>query len=65
MNRIKRIQFHIEEDDYFGTLATVLDQHAQMLNKGTLSRVDHSNRLKALRDDLMFLQENYKIISRE
>ena len=65
MNRIKQIQFHIESDDYFGTLATVLDQHAQMLNKGTMGRVDHSNRLKDLRDELMFLQENYKIVSRE
>ena len=65
MNRRKQLQFHIEEDDYFATVATVLNLDAEALDKGTLDIVEHSNYLKDLRDELMFLQENYKIVRRE
>lgn len=56
----KSIKFHIESDDYFGTLATVLSligQTPEHINKHikTLSRVEK---------DLIFLQNNYKIVKK-
>ncbi len=53
------LQFHIEENDYFGTLATVLDLVRQDLDK----RGDIRNRetLVRLRDRLMHLQKGYRI----
>jgi hypothetical protein len=53
------LQFHIEENDYFGTIATVLDLVSQDLrNKG-----HHSNAetLSRLRDDFVYLQNRYCI----
>ena len=53
------LQFHIKKNDCFGTLATVLDLVSQELvrkgyrnNRETLSR---------LRDQLMYLQQGYRI----
>lgn len=49
--RIAGLQFHIESQDYFGTLAAVLSlsiQTKQPIPEGLIS-------------DLMYLQENYKI----
>jgi hypothetical protein len=53
------LQFHIEQNDYFGTLATVLDQVAQELQKKKQTR--HAATLQRLRDDLMRLQSQYRI----
>ena len=53
------IQFHIEENDYFGTLATVIDLVSQ-----DLRRKGHQNNaetLVRLRDGLMYLQQGYRI----
>ena len=50
--REKRLKFHIENNDYFGTLATVLDLIRQSKNNKTL---------KNIRDDLVYLQKNYSI----
>ena len=53
------IQFHIEENDYFGTLATVIDLVSQ-----DLRRKGHQNNpetLDRLRDGLMYLQQGYRI----
>lgn len=57
--RKKNIKFHIESDDYFGTLATVMDLILQ--KKGEME-AGQNKILKNLRNDLIFLQENYKII---
>ena len=54
LNRIKSLKFHCENDDYFGTLATVLD----------LFRQEQNSKFKRLRDDLMWLQDNKKIIDK-
>jgi hypothetical protein len=53
------LQFHIEQNDYFGTLATVLDQVAQDLRKKKQTR--QAITLQRLRDDLMRLQSQYRI----
>jgi hypothetical protein len=56
----KSIKFHIESDDYFGTIATVLSlikQTPENINK-------HIKSFDKLEKDLMFLQKNYKIIKK-
>ena len=60
MNEARQsLQFHIEANDYFGTLATVLDLVSQDLrNKGHHSNAETLGRL---RDDLMYLQNRYCI----
>ena len=47
-------EFHIKENDYFGSLATVLDQVAQDLRRQKKKR--HAATLQRLRDDLTHLQ---------
>jgi hypothetical protein len=53
------LEFHIKQNDYFGTLATVLDQVAQDLRKGKQKR--HAATLQRLRNDLTHLQSNSRI----
>jgi hypothetical protein len=56
------VKFHIHSDDYFGTIATVLDLIKQQIKKdGRADAAVLNKTLKNLRDDLMFLQENYEI----
>ena len=50
LNDIARTKRHVKAGDYFGTLATILDLKKQGLEE--------------FRDDLMFLQENYKIVKK-
>ncbi len=57
----KKLESHIKSDDYFGTLATVIDLITQENNK--IGRRE-SKVLKKITDDLMYLQENYKIIKK-
>jgi hypothetical protein len=52
------IEDHIEADDYFGTLATILDlitQEKKKVEKG------QNKILQKLKNDLIYLQKNYKI----
>jgi len=56
------LKFHIESDDYFGTLATVLSLQEQNLSEYKKFKV--SKILKNKIDELMYLQKNYKIISK-
>jgi hypothetical protein len=53
------LQFHIDQNDYFGTLATVLDQVVQELQSKKQTR--HVATLQRLRDDLIHLQSQYRI----
>ena len=53
------LKFHIEANDYFGTLATVLDLVSQNLRKRGHSR--NAETLSRLRDDLVYLQNRYHI----
>ena len=53
------LQFHIEANDYFGTLATVLDLVSQDLRKKGQRR--SAETLRRLRDDLVYLQRSHRI----
>lgn len=56
----KSIKFHIKVGDYFGTLATVLSlikQTPESINK-------HIRSLDKLEKDLVFLQNNFKIVKK-
>lgn len=56
------VKFHVQSDDYFGTIATVLDLLKQQIKKdGHANAAVLSNTLKNLENDLMFLQKNYEI----
>jgi hypothetical protein len=60
-DRIKGLEFHISVQDYFGTLATVLDLLRQDLEDGVKIENSHIS-LKKLTDDLIYLQRNYRIV---
>ena len=55
----RSLKFHIRANDYFGTLATVLDLVSQDLRKkGYRSNAETLGRQ---RDRLMYLQQGYRI----
>lgn len=54
--RIRRIKFHVDQDDYFNSLAIILD----ILN--TDERIiNKTQAIDNLIDDLKYLQKNYEI----
>jgi len=56
----KSVKFHIKSNDYFGTIATVLN-----IIKQTTEYIDkHIKSLNKLEKDLMFLQREYKILKK-
>jgi hypothetical protein len=55
----KSLQFHIQQNDCFGTLATVVDLVAQSLRKQGTSREIAA--LGRVRDQLMYLQHGYRL----
>ena len=55
----ENLQFHIEANDYFGTLATVLDLLRQDLDRRGYK--PHAGTLSRLRDDLVYLQRSHRI----
>ena len=59
----KQLENHIINDDYFGTLATVLNMARQTLEKDMRGPKKnwHIKLLQSLEDDLAYLQKNYKI----
>ncbi len=65
--QVRQVQFHVKSNDYFGTLATVLDLIRQSIEKerNTSKRRWYLGAIKSVVDDLMFLQKNYKIVERE
>jgi hypothetical protein len=58
--RRRGLEFHIKINDYFGTLATVLDLSRQTLDNTARER-EVAGYLKRSVDDLMYLQSNYEI----
>lgn len=65
----KNLNFHLKSNDYFGTLATILDL-ARQITEQKISELEKINQaqsklLNGLRDDLMHLQENYKIVKKK
>jgi hypothetical protein len=55
----KSLEFHIKSDDYFGTLATVLDLLRQNLNPFNQKR--EKKTLENAVADLVYLQKHYRI----
>jgi len=53
------LQFHIQENDYFGTLATVLDLLGQDLRRR--GNIRHAETLVRLRNDIIYLLRRYRI----
>lgn len=53
----KSVKFHVESDDYFGTLATILSLWQQ-------KQEWPDNNYKELHDDLIHLQKKYQIKKR-
>jgi len=62
-DRIQKLKFHIKSNDCFGTLATVLDLFRQKtLEKKFIFNDDKI--LKKIVNDLIYLQDNYKIVKK-
>jgi hypothetical protein len=62
--RGKRLRWHVEVEDYFGTLATVLDLLTQRLEQSGFSSIE-AKLLMEVVEELVYLQEGYRIVSRE
>jgi len=60
--RQKDIKSHLKSGDYFGTLATIIDLMAQEKEK---IEIRQNKVLKNLKDDLVYLQKNYKIVKKK
>ena len=60
--REKNIKFHIKANDYFGTLATVI---GLIIQEKQIIEARQNKILHNLKDDLVFLQENYKIVKKK
>lgn len=55
----KSVNFHIQENDYFGTLATIME----LMNQDNIldDRKELKKILERLKKDLLYLQENFVI----
>jgi hypothetical protein len=61
---LENLIFHIKSDDYFGTLATILELIKQDIeNKKETPNIDET--LKNIVKDLMYLQKHYTIKKNE
>lgn len=61
--RKESLFFHIKSDDYFGTLATVLDLMRQdILKQGFLKT--QAKTLNRIKKDLLLLQKDFRIIKK-
>jgi hypothetical protein len=59
------VRFHIQSDDYFGTMATILSLLEEQIKKdGVKNSPVWRRTLKNLQTDLLFLQKNYVIGAR-
>lgn len=70
--RIRNIKRHVRYNDYFGTAAAILNLTSYVSKEiercaKQISQVNKRNmkRLEKLRDDLVYLQKEYKIMKRE
>lgn len=63
--RTRGISFHVENDDYFVTLATIMglleDYLKSAMRTGAPPQSLHISILHDLKDDLMHLQRHYRI----
>ncbi|MFA6026533.1 MAG: hypothetical protein WC727_08865 [Ignavibacteriaceae bacterium] len=58
-DKFEKLKFHVDSQDYFGTLATVLN----LLRQNDIV-LDKNKTLDKIVDDLMYLQTNYRIIKK-
>lgn len=56
----KSVEFHIKNNDYFGTLATVLSLIMQTMESSN----QHIKTLENIVKELMYLQKEYKIVKK-
>lgn len=56
----KSVRFHIDNNDYFGTIATILNLLKQTINKSELEP-HFWTILNNVEKDLLWLQNNYQI----
>lgn len=63
MKDLDGLKFHITSNDYFGTLATIISLIRQNIEKkeGYKLNIETLNKIEK---DLMFLQNNYKIVKK-
>jgi len=61
LQRRRNLEFQISQSTYFGTIATLLDI---MRQEKRLCRKKQDIFLKNLKEDLIYLQENYKIVKK-
>lgn len=52
--------FHVRNNDYLGTTATVIDLHLQVNDQERMRLA-----LQKIRDDLIHLQKNYKLVRKK
>lgn len=57
----KTVNFHVESQDYFGTLATVIE----LVRQGAETSEVNNVVLQSVVKDLMYLQENHLIIHKD
>jgi len=56
------VKFHVKNNDYFGTIASILSLIKQELKKdGRANATTFTKVLKNLEEELLFLQNNYQI----
>lgn len=56
------VKFHVKNEDYFGTIATILSLIKQQIKKNDSPRTAVLKKtLKNLETDLLWLQKNYQI----
>jgi len=56
----KSVKFHIKLNDYFGTVATIVSLVRQLPE----NIKQNAKALNRLEEDLMILQDNYKIVKK-
>ncbi len=59
------VRFHVEQDDYFGTIATIISLIRQRIQENPAAYTpDFKDALLNLENDLAWLQANYQIYPR-
>lgn len=58
-DRIKRLEFHIDNQDYFAVLATIVNAAAKEPD------FEKEKIFSKLYEDLQYLQENYEIVKKK
>jgi DNA-directed RNA polymerase subunit L len=58
------VKFHVKNDDYFGTMATLLNLLKQEIYKNNKSEAKVKATFANMEKDFMWLQKNYKIIKK-